>query len=142
VGECHQFPVVPELIMGIDQVIVAGIVIIIVISICLVFFDFLMPLYVKQQFENLCRTYVLIAESENGLSTEKSNRLRDQITFLGVENIIITAKNINEVKRNETIEIKVEGQYVIKGITALFKREDKSMSFRFESEVYARRVIN
>lgn len=115
---------------------------IIVISICLVFFDFLIPLYVKQQFEYLCRTYVLIAESENGLSTEKSNRLRDHIINLGVENIIITAHNINEVKRNETIEIKVEGQYVVNGITALFKRESKSMSLRFESEVYARRVVN
>lgn len=128
--------------MGIDQVIVAGIVIIIVISVCLVFFDFLMPLYVKQQFEHLCRTYVLIAESENGLSTDKSNQLKDRITTLGVENIVITAQNINEVKRNETIEIKVEGQYVVSGITALFKRENKIMSFSFESEVYARRIVN
>jgi hypothetical protein len=128
--------------MGIDQVIVAGIVIIIVITICLVFFDFLMPLYAKQQFENLCRTYVLIAESENGLSTEKSNRLKEKILTLGVEDVVITAQNINEVKRNETIEIKVEGQYVVGGITGLFKRENKTMSFKFESEVYARRVVN
>ncbi len=128
--------------MGIDQVIVAGIVIIIVISICLIFFDFLIPLYVKQQFENMCRTYVLIAESENGLSAEKRNQLITKITKLGIENAVITSKNVNEVKRNETIKIKVEGQYVVSGITALFKRENKTMSFIFESEVFARRVVN
>lgn len=128
--------------MGIDQVIVAGIVIIIVISICLVFFDFLMPLYVKQQFENVCRTYVLIAESENGLSTEKRNQLKDKILSLGVEEVVVTAQNINVVKRNEAIQIKVEGHYSVNGITTLFKRENKTMPFKFESEVYARRVVN
>lgn len=127
--------------MGIEQAIVTGVAIVIVIVLFLIFMDYLHPLYIQHQFQEICRMYVLIAEAENGLSSNAYKNLKYDLEEIGVKVIEMNIDVIGSVKRLDQINFKVRGEVFVAGFKSLYEREEKAVELLYEASQIARRVL-
>lgn len=127
--------------MGIEQTIVTGIALIIVISLFLAFMDYLHPIYLRHQFQEICRAYVFIAEAGNGLSLTEYNNLKSDLEEMGVHVLEMNIAMKGTVKRLSGINFKVKGEVFVTGFRSIFEREPKSFELNYETNQIARRIV-
>jgi hypothetical protein len=127
--------------MGVDQTVVMGVTIVVLLALFVMAFDFVIPMILKFEFDTICREFILLSEAQNGLSVEDYQRLMMAIEQLGlVENQIEYGK-IGEVKRGEVHVFKVEGTYMHKRLSSLFSRSDQEIKFIFKQDYLARKIV-
>ncbi|GAB6107473.1 hypothetical protein [Fusibacter bizertensis] len=127
--------------MNIDQIMVIGIVIVIVMSIFVSLIDYTIPILKKLEFDSACRNYMLLAESQNGLENVDIDALNQNLLELGFDEITITAQKQNTVLRGDLYAIKIEASYNQKKILSIFKRVDSKLGFMFEQNYLARKIV-
>ena len=119
--------------MGLSDVIIGGIVMVLIVSVVVALMTLILPMYVKTEFDSICRRYALVIEAENGLSYENRQQLIQELKRIGVHNILVTSESENSVKRHEAMTFQVEGVYY--GIQT-------EVPFMFQTKVLARKVFN
>lgn len=127
--------------MGIDQVVVMGVLIVVLMALFVMTFDFMLPMLTKLQYDAICRKYVLIAEASNGLSEHEVNALKNELTQLGMKEIDVTCGGPNQVKRGEKNEFKVEADYAASWFISLFRREEKIQKMVFQQSFLSRKIV-
>jgi len=127
--------------MGVDQTVVMGVSLVILLALFVMAFDYVVPMIVKFEFDSVCRDYVLLSESQNGLSTYDLDKLTLEIEALGLVDNRITCGKIGTVKRGEVHVFKVEGIYRHKRFTSVFTRKEKEIQFIFKQDYLARKIV-
>jgi len=127
--------------MGVDQTVVMGVALVILLALFVVAFDYVIPMILKFEFDTICRKYVLMSESQNGLSTEDYQQLILEIEQLGLADHQIEYGKIGEVKRGEIHVFKVESIYNHKRLSSIFNRTDKEITFIFKQDYLARKIV-
>jgi hypothetical protein len=127
--------------MGIDQSVVFAFLLIALIVIIVFSIDLIVPIVLKLEFDDICRHYLLLAESQNGLSTNDKMLLENKLTELGLETIHISSPNVNETMRGDVYEIDVHAVFRSEGFVSLFKRESQARTFLFKRRYIGRKII-
>jgi len=127
--------------MGIDQVVVIGVLIIILMALFVTAIDYLIPVIIKIEFDSICRNYVLIAEAQNGLTFDDIEKLKSEIEALGLTPITVNIGLINESKRGSINAFQVESIYQNNYFISLFKRGQNEIRFIFEQDFLSRKII-
>lgn len=127
--------------MGIDQSIIFAVTLIALIVIVVFSIDLIVPIVLKIQFDDVCRHYLLLAESQNGLTYNDEMAIAARLAEIGLETIEITSPNVNETMRGEVYEIDVQATYQSEGFISLFKREPQARIFSFKRQYLGRRIV-
>ena len=130
-----------EINMGMDQVVVMGVLIIVLITLFVMTFDFLVPLMTKLEYDAVCRKYMLLAEAHNGLRATDKADLEMELIDMGLAEINIECGLQNQMKRGEKNEFRVESTYASSWFTTLFKRSEKQQKMVFHQTFMARKII-
>ena len=120
---------------------VIGIVLVIVLAIFVALFDMILPIIVKGQFDDLCRNYLLLSESQNGLYDEDILKLKVALEELGINDLTVTAQEKHEVTRGEMHAFEVLGVYRYYRMQSIFKREQIELPFKFKGDFLARKIV-
>ena len=97
--------------MGIDQSLVFAILLIALIVVIVFSIDLIVTIVLKLEFDDICRHYLLLAESQNGLTTSDMILLENKLIELGLEAINISSPNVNETMRGDVYEIDVHAVF-------------------------------
>lgn len=127
--------------MGVDQVVVTGVTIVILMTLFVMAFDYLIPVVLKIEFDAICRNYVLVAEAQNGLSSEDITKLKGEIEALGLLFLNLNCSEINASKRGSINAFRVEGIYQNKHFISIFERDYQEIQFIFEQEFLSRKIV-
>ena len=121
--------------------VVMGVLIIVLIALFVMTFDFLVPLMTKLEYDAVCRKYMLLAEAHNGLRAIDKTDLEMELKDLGFVDIVVECGSHNQLKRGEKNEFKVESTYASSWFFTLFKRSDKQQKMVFHQTFMARKII-
>lgn len=127
--------------MGVDQAVVFGVLIVILMVLLVSVFDFAEPLLLRGQFDEVCRQYVLCAEAGNGLKPAEIEDLRQALEALNIQSISFEGSQMTTVERGKFYTFRVSGTYEMHKRTALFTRTSVPVELVFERQFLARRVI-
>ncbi len=127
--------------MGIDQTVVMGVALVLLLALFVSAFDYVMPLIVKFEFDVVCRKYVLLSESQNGLTGDDFQNMILELEQLGLKDNRIECGKIGEVKRGLIHVFEVEGIYQQKRFVSVFMRIDKEIQFKFKQDYLARKIV-
>lgn len=127
--------------MGVDQTVVMGVALVILLALFVSAFDYVIPMIVKFEFDIVCRKYVLLSESQNGLSADDFLNLISEIEQIGLTDNQIECGKIGEVKRGEVHVFKVEGIYMHTQLSSVFTRTEKEIQFLFMQDYLARKIV-
>lgn len=127
--------------MGIDQSLVFAILLIALIVVIVFSIDLIVPIVLKLEFDDICRHYLLLAESQNGLTTSDMILLDNKLIELGLEAINISSPNVNETMRGDVYEIDVHAVFRSESFISLFKRESQARTFLFKRRYIGRKII-
>lgn len=127
--------------MNIDQVVVIGILIVVIMAVFVSVVDLATPIIKKLEFNSICRNYTLIAESENGLSDEMRQNLVNDLKNSGYETVLIQSDKNDSVMRGKTAVLIVEVTYKTSKLINLFNKVDETILFRYEQGFIARRIV-
>lgn len=127
--------------MGIDQVLVMGIVLVLVLAIFVALFDMILPLIIKGQFDDVCRNYLLLSESQNGLDSEDIVQLKIELEDLGIEALNFSYHEKHEITRGGIHAFEVQGVYRYFKLQTIFKREAVELPFVFKRDFIARKIV-
>lgn len=127
--------------MGVDQVVVLAVV----LSVLMMFFaltvEYLVPMFQKTMFDQLCRDYLILAEANNGLTKQQVVEFKTKLENYGLRNIQIQFSEKDEIARREIMTFSVRAVFTMHGIVDLFQREDRNLPFTFERDFMARRIV-
>lgn len=127
--------------MSIDQVVVIAFTIVIFLALFVFSIDLLDPLMTKLDFDEVCRMYVLIAESNNGLDNAMKEALIRDLERMRFEEITIECEGVGVLKRGDISELEVEASYKTSRFATLFRRERQSVRFSFKQSFIARKIV-
>lgn len=127
--------------MGIDQVLVIGVVLVLILAIFVSLFDMVLPIIVKGQFDDLCRNYLLLSESQNGLDHADIVKLKLELGELGISDLDISYQEKHEVTRGGIHAFEVSGLYKYSKMQTIFKREQVELPFKFKRDFIARKIV-
>lgn len=127
--------------MGVDQTVVMGVALVLLLTLFVMAFDYVIPMIVKFEFDAVCRQYVLLSESQNGLSNEDFQTMILELEALGLIDNQIECGRIGEVKRGEVHEFEAQGTYMQKKLTSVFTRTEHEILFRFKQDYLARKIV-
>lgn len=127
--------------MGIEQVLIMGVVLVIVFALFVVLFDMIMPLVVKGQFDDVCRTYLLLSEAQNGLEYAEIEKLTLELEQIGIGDLELSYRKKHEVVRGGIHAFEVLGIYRYDKMQTLFKREQVELVFKFKRDFIARKIV-
>lgn len=127
--------------MDIDQVIVIGILIVVIMAVFVSVIELATPIIKKIEFNAICRNYSLIAEAENGLSDETLHSLETDLKSSGYENIRIQSDKNNSVMRGNKSILIVEVAYKTSKLVNLFNKVDEWIEFRYAQNFIARKIV-
>ncbi|MDH8679201.1 hypothetical protein QE109_13675 [Fusibacter bizertensis] len=127
--------------MNIDQIVVMGVVIVIVMTIFVSMVELVIPTIKKLEFDATCRNYLLLAEAQNGLDNTSVDALKERLNELGFSDVIVNAHHQNVVMRGNLYSVDVEGIYHQPKLLGLFKRVEAQITLKFEQSYLARKII-
>lgn len=127
--------------MGVDQTVVMGVALVILLALFVMAFDYVIPMILKFEFDTICRKYVLLSESQNGLSAEDYQKFILEIEELGLDDHQIEYGKVGEVKRGEIHVFTVEGIYRHTRLSSIFNRTEKEIKFIFRQDYLARKIV-
>lgn len=127
--------------MGIDQVVVIAFTIVVFLALFVFSIDLLDPWIAKLAFDEVCRMYILLAESNNGLTDVMKQELESELANLSLMEVTIGCDDSGNIKRGERSELEVEASYTTRRFASLFKRETQSIRFFFRQSFVARRIV-
>ncbi len=128
--------------MGIDQVLVFCIILVIGLFFFVTMTDYMIPVYLKLEFDSICRDYVLLIEAQNGLDENQKNALKQELTDMDISISSITCSSPGTIKKGDWIVFSVEGEFSRSMIKTLFSREEETYAFRFKQNVVSSKVTN
>ncbi|OJV62931.1 MAG: hypothetical protein BGO41_09505 [Clostridiales bacterium 38-18] len=99
------------------------------------------PIIKKIEFNALCRNYTLLAESQNGLSNETLQKLKNELMSSGYEIIDIQSNENNTVMRGSESVLVVEVAYKTTKLINLFNRIDETLIFKYSQNFIARKIV-
>lgn len=137
----HRFFRIDRIDMSIDQVVVIAFTIVIFLALFVFSIDLLDPLITKLDFDEVCRIYVLLAESNNGLDNSMKEALRQDLEKMNFEDISVSCEGVGLLKRGDISALEVEASYKTSRFTSLFKRETQSIRFLFKQSFIARKIV-
>lgn len=127
--------------MNIDQIVVIGILIVIIMAVFVSVIELAVPMLKKIEFNTICRNYLLIAESENGLSNEMQQNFIKDLRDKGYEGILIQADLKDSVMRGKLSILNVEASFKIYKIVGLFNKVSETVIYRFNQGFIARKIV-
>lgn len=128
--------------MGIDQTIVFCFTLVVCIFLMAVMIESVMPLYLKLQFDNICRNYSLIIEANNGLSEAEEEEFRKKLIDMDLNVEKLSCTRPHKTKKGDWILLEVEGIKEMNSSVGLFKREVKAYRYSFIQDIVSTRAIN
>lgn len=127
--------------MGVDQVVVLAVV----LSVLMMFFalsvEYMVPMFQKIKFDQICRDYLIRSEANNGLTYKQIAELKNRLEESGLREVQIRFSEKDEVARREIMTFSVRALYTMYGIVDLFRRDTRVLHFHFERDFYARRIV-
>lgn len=127
--------------MGVDQTVVMGVALVILLALFVTAFDYVIPMILKFEFDTICRKYVLLSESQNGLYTVDYQKFILEIEQLGLADHQIEYGKVGEIKRGEVHVFTVESIYRHTRLSSIFKRTEKELEFIFKQDYIARKIV-
>ncbi len=127
--------------MGIDQTVVMGVALVILLALFVSAFDYVIPLIIKFEFDVVCRKYVLLSESQNGLTGDDFQTMKSELEHLGLIDNRIECGKIGDVKRGLIYVFEVKGIYLQKRFVSIFTRAEAEIQFKFKQDYLARKIV-
>ena len=127
--------------MSIENTIILGISLIIICILFVSLFEYLLPMFVKLEFDDVCRTYFLIAEENNGLNAKEVDAITSQLSKMKIKDIKITCNGPNTARKGELSKIEIVGTYEYSGFLTLFKKTTKVVQLIFQKDYLARKIV-
>lgn len=127
--------------MGIEQVAVMGVIIILLMVIIVLSFDLVIPMVLKLEFNSICRNYTLLAESQNGLSSENLSKMLNEIEALNLTVVKIDCPSLNSPIRGLNVTFEIEAIYEGERFETLFKRSSATLPFTYKRTFIGRKVV-
>lgn len=127
--------------MGVDQVVVLAVV----LSVLMMFFalsvEYMVPMFQKTMFDQMCRDYLILAEANNGLTHKQVAEFKNRLEKSGLREVEIHFSEKDEVARRDIMTFSVRALYAMYGIVDLFRRDTRVLHFHFERDFFARRIV-
>ena len=89
----------------------------------------------------VCREYVLLSESQNGLTIDDFEAMNLALEQLGLIDNRIECGKIGEVKRGSIHVFEVESKFLQKRFVSVFSRTETEIPFKFKQDYLARKII-
>ncbi len=124
-----------------DQYVIFGIVLILIVAMLVGGIDYLMPVYAKLRMNDTCRDYALIVAADGQLLESEKEDLKTALSSSGIKDIKLNL-DTKSFKRKEIIHFEVSGVYEGNHFISLFKRGVKDYDFKFEEDVAYRKIWN
>lgn len=121
--------------MNIGEVIVTGACIILIVVSLVIGIEHITPMLVKGSFDQICRSYMLIAEAHNGLTTDDIKMLEQELTEKGLKDIAIHFPARDMSKRGKLMHCEVSCDYESWG------HMRKPIRFVYRTSFLARRIV-
>jgi hypothetical protein len=127
--------------MGIEQVTIMGVIIIVLMVIIVLSFDLVIPMVLKLEFNSICRNYTLLAESQNGLSSDDISKMLNEIEALNLTVVKIDCPSLNSPIRGLNVNFEIEALYEGDRFDTLFKRIPTTLPFSYKRSFIGRKVV-
>lgn len=104
--------------------------------------DYMVPLYLNFEFNDICRSYALLIEAQNGLDEDQKNAF---IEVLRKRNVIVTQVTCsvpNHIKKGDWIHFSVVAENSRSVFKALLERETKTYVYKFTQEIVSNKASN
>lgn len=127
--------------MGVDNIVVTAFALVVLLLFSAVFIEHIAPMFAKARFDELCRSYLLVAEANNGLTRTQITQLGDELSKMGLVDITIKVDDKDSVARRKLMSLDVECKYVFHTMVDFLHRGEKELLFTFERHFMARRIV-
>jgi hypothetical protein len=121
-----------------ERIIVSVVVLMMILCIFVSIVDVLALISKNLEFRDICRSYMIIAEQDSGLSGSSREDLINDLLGRGFTDIAIDIPY--SVKYGSIYSYTVTAHYSINTIADLFTRADEQHVMRYEQKLTARRI--
>lgn len=73
------------------SLIIVGILIVALSLFAVIGVENITPFYDRQNFDDICNSYLAVIERDSGLTTAQKNQLAVELNAIGIDNVLITA---------------------------------------------------
>ena len=122
------------------KAIVAGIILILMVTMLVYMVEFFLPLSMKAELDMLCRSTLLRMENAGGLNVGEQQELEAELENMGLTGIAVTATE--NARQGGMLILRVEADYTYNRLTALFNREDVTLRMVYNKASMSRKVVN
>lgn len=104
-------------------------------------FDLVIPMVLKLEFNSICRNYTLLAESQNGLSSDDLSKMVNEIEALNLTIVKVDCPSLNSPIRGLNVTFEIEALYEGERFDTLFKRSPAILPFTYKRSFIGRKVV-
>jgi hypothetical protein len=102
--------------------------------------EMFVPLNAKNDFNTICRKYLLKMENTNGITQTDVDSLIAELTSGKFSGIVVNGTT--NAKRGDVVSLDVSATYSYDSVTGFFISGEESIAFRYGKETLARRAVN
>lgn len=118
------------------------IVLVLIMFIFVVMVNFIIPFKLKSDFDDVSSSYHTLVQLEGGMSSQIRNELELELIKLGMSDVKINCKGIDEVRYGERFEFHVVASINVKLPNNYLKFENKTEKLEFKRVSFSKRLIN
>lgn len=128
--------------MEYSNVIVFIMIIVLMLFVFVTMVNFIIPFKMKSDFDDISSSYHMLVQLEGGMSITTRNQLEKDLSDLGMSDITIICKSIDEVRYGErfkfyvsaNIDTKLPSKYLV------FEKEEETIEFQRVS--FSKKLVN
>lgn len=128
--------------MEYSNVITFVLVLILILFVFVVMVNFIIPFKLKSDFDDISSSYHTLVQLEGGMSSSVRNQLEKELEDIGMSDITITCKSIDEVRYGERFEFYVSATVNLRSPNQYLVFENKKETLDFRRVSFSKKLVN
>jgi len=128
--------------MEYSNVITFFLVLILILFVFVVMVNFIIPFKLKSDFDDISSSYHTLVQLEGGISSSIRNQLEKDLEDIGMKDITITCKSIDEVRYGERFEFYVSATVNSRTPNQYLVFESKKETLGFRRVSFSKKLVN
>jgi len=128
--------------MEYSNVITFVLVLMLILFVFVVMVNFIIPFKLKSDFDDISSSYHTLIQLEGGISSSVRKQLEKELEDIGMSDIKITCKSIDEVRYGESFEFYVSASVDSRTPNQYLVFENKKETLAFKRVSFSKKLVN
>jgi inhibitor of KinA sporulation pathway (predicted exonuclease) len=128
--------------MEYSNVIIFVLVLILILFVFVIMINFIMPFKFKSDFDDISSSYHTLVQLEGGISSSVRAQLEKELEDIGMSDITIRCKSIDEVRYGERFELYVSATVNLRSANKYLVFENKKETLEFRRISFSKKLVN